>query len=84
MKGVRNVVREAHDFVRSHTDETGCIPADRIFGMGHSLAHCGMQNILTFLEPHGFKNIGHFVDFIEEVKKAGYTPENTNSKWNWK
>jgi hypothetical protein len=63
-RGTRDVVEAAHDFVGRYVGPDGAIPADRIFEMGHMLAHCGMANLMTFLRAHGFENPGEFVDFV--------------------
>ncbi len=81
MKGVRNVVGEAHAFVRSYADATGGIPADMLARMGHMLAHCGMTNLMHFLRAHGFDSPGHFLHFAEMAAAAGVTPDSTRSEW---
>lgn len=79
MKGVRDVVCRAHGFVGDYTDETGGIPADKIKRMGHMLAHCGMENLMTFLRAYKFRDPGHFETFLKVAAAAGITPESTRN-----
>lgn len=64
--GTRDVVDAAHRFVQSYVNDEGIIPSNMIFGMGHMLAHCGMTNLMIFLESYGFQNPKEFEDFVQK------------------
>jgi hypothetical protein len=71
---VSRTVERAHEFVASYQNEAGDIPLCEISGMGHRLAHMGMNHINEFLRDQEITNIGDFLKILDLYQK--YTPEN--------